>query len=179
MGTNGAFGFICNGKDYIIYNHWDSYPEYLGKIFLNFIKLVSSEQGWDNLRENCNKLECIDPNIKPTESLKQKYLKYANLKVGEQTLDDCYCLLRKLQNGNFLYEVYKGNVNHLVNRAKFLRDQWCEYGYVIDLDQFKAVFWKDGKKFAEKNLKTIRALPFDYKITEFFGRVPKSILISD
>jgi len=178
MGTAGAFGFICDEKYYILYNHWDSSPENLGKIFLDFIKYVNSGDGWARLKKNCRQIEVVDPFSIPTADQKIKYQKYANLGVSKQTLDDWYCLLRNLQNGNYFYELYVGKVKHMVNSAEFLTDIWCEYGYVIDLDQLKAVFWKDGKKIAKSNLKTIRSLPFDYDITNFFGRTPKSIIFS-
>ena len=38
MGTRGVTGFVADGKWYVTYNHFDSYPEYLGMQVLNFAK---------------------------------------------------------------------------------------------------------------------------------------------
>ena len=39
MGTRGLYGFRKNGVDKVTYNHWDSYPDGLGKQILRFIKI--------------------------------------------------------------------------------------------------------------------------------------------
>ena len=38
MATRGAIGFIKNDVEKIAYNHYDSYPDWLGKHFLKFIE---------------------------------------------------------------------------------------------------------------------------------------------
>lgn len=38
MGTSGLFGFVYNGKYYVVYNHYDSYPDGLGQDIINEIK---------------------------------------------------------------------------------------------------------------------------------------------
>ena len=38
MGTRGLYGFRKNGVDKVTYNHYDSYPEYLGRNILEFIR---------------------------------------------------------------------------------------------------------------------------------------------
>jgi hypothetical protein len=37
MGTNGLWSVYFRGRYYIYYNHWDSYPEELGKIHVDQI----------------------------------------------------------------------------------------------------------------------------------------------
>ena len=43
MGTRGLLGFILRGKRHAAYNHWDSYPNGLGKDIVAFILSLSDE----------------------------------------------------------------------------------------------------------------------------------------
>ena len=42
MGTSGAIGFVVDGKEFVAYNHFDSYPENLGKEVVEFIRSLKA-----------------------------------------------------------------------------------------------------------------------------------------
>ena len=44
MATRGAFGLTHRGQKKMIYNHWDSYPEGLGREFVDWIKSRSDDE---------------------------------------------------------------------------------------------------------------------------------------
>jgi len=44
MATRGAFGLTHKGQTKMIYNHWDSYPEGLGREFVDWIKARSDDE---------------------------------------------------------------------------------------------------------------------------------------
>lgn len=52
MGTRGLYGIRKDGVDKVTYNHFDSYPEYLGKNMLKFCMSHSK----DALTELFNKI---------------------------------------------------------------------------------------------------------------------------
>jgi len=45
VSTRGCFGFHRNGKDELYYNHWDSYPDGLGRAFISYLK-GKDEDNW-------------------------------------------------------------------------------------------------------------------------------------
>ena len=47
MGTRRSVGFIANEKNYITYNHFDSYPSGLGSEVLEVIEII---EDWDSLK---------------------------------------------------------------------------------------------------------------------------------
>ena len=44
MGTRGLWGFRKNGEDKLTYNHYDSYPDYLGRTVVEFVKKYAKEE---------------------------------------------------------------------------------------------------------------------------------------
>ena len=53
MATRGAFGLTHKGQTKMIYNHWDSYPEGLGREFVDWIKARSDDelkQAFNNIK---------------------------------------------------------------------------------------------------------------------------------
>lgn len=130
MGTRGAYGFRLNETDYIIYNHWDSYPGGLGQSILD--QLLG--QDIDQMREAVAKLQPVnDRTDHPTPELIEKYKSYADTNVGNQDLDDWYCLLRRTQGT--IIPFLTGGVEHYIDGAGFLLDSlFCEWAYIINLD---------------------------------------------
>ncbi|CAH1764233.1 23323_t:CDS:1 [Entrophospora sp. SA101] len=52
MGTRGLYCFLYKGKYYIIYNHWDSYPEGLGETLLEQLQGFSLQELRERLVHN-------------------------------------------------------------------------------------------------------------------------------
>ena len=116
MSTRGVYGFRINGTDKVMYNHFDSYLEGLGVNILNFIKNTND----DELKKIAENIELISEDSKPTDEQikyvkdfeKEHKMKIINIFVSEQTVEDCYCLLRELQ----------GNLKPYKKGFKFMLD---------------------------------------------------------
>ncbi len=84
MGTRGKFGFFYKGKYYMCYNHYDSYPSYLGvHLLLEIIHADLDE--WIKLLENIKE---VSDEVKPTEEDIEKLENYTNLTVSNESTED-------------------------------------------------------------------------------------------
>jgi hypothetical protein len=157
MGTRGATGFLADGKWYVTYNHFDSYPEYLGMRVLEFCKQVKD---WEALRENVKSLTLVNEHEKPTDEQMQEYANYySNPNVDDHPVKDWYWLFHSLQGEGILYAVEKGDVKHMIDDHTFLANSlFCEWAYIIDLDKMKLRVYKGFQK-KPPNEKTV--LPED------------------
>lgn len=127
MSTRGLTGFRLNGTLKAMYNHGDSYPEHLGQQVLEFCKLVD----WSN------------PIIKE---------RVANVKLVHW-----YSLLYSLPGVGILNQVIRGKVKHMTDDGNFLVDEvFCEWAYIINLDEETLEVWHKAKKLYEWSL---HALP--------------------
>lgn len=158
MGTRGSVGFIQQEKPKMAYNHFDSYPEGLGREVLNFIVIINKEDGWTKFKEKANKLQDIGNDNITDQSLIEKYKEYADTGVSKQSLSDPYCLFRNIQGSDWMNEMYKGKLEHYSLSNSFIKDSlFCEYAYVINLDTMKLEFYdgfqtepQKGNRFGEE-----------------------------
>lgn len=130
MSTRGLFGFVIDGEDKLIYNHSDSYPDYLGRKVLEYIRLAAEENHLDQLRNAVGTLAPVYESDEPTaEQLKLIGKKYwSNVSSGK----DWYAYLRETQ-GDIDAIIESGYV--MVHKgARDGDDVFIEYTYVIDLD---------------------------------------------
>lgn len=141
MGTRGSVGFIYKGEVKLSYNHNDSYPDGLGADLLDLIVKINKENGWQQFKDNAEKLKHIEGEVTDSELI-EKYKKYSNLNVSEQKLSDPYCLFREIQGAEWLDEMYKGDLEHYILDNRFIKESlFCEYAYVVDLDSMKFEFY--------------------------------------
>ena len=136
MGTRGAFGFRIDGKDKVMYNHFDSYPACLGKKVADFIAGTTDNE----LRGIAENLVMVDEDSKPTVEQKKAIRDFekkhgvvvSNTSVASRSLDDWYCLLREAQGEP---ELYKKGLEYAVDSDEFLKcSLFCEYAYIINVD---------------------------------------------
>lgn len=146
MGTRGCYGFRKNGIDKLTYNHYDSYPDYLGKIMVTFCK----ETSLDEMNEIYDRLILVNTGGKPTAEQIEECKQYYDGNVSNQTVEDWYCLLRKTQGD---LNVYKTGLKYMIDDHDFIKDSlFCEYAYIINLDTKKLEFWVGFQKTPdEKN----------------------------
>jgi len=132
MGTRGAFGVRVDGTDRVTYNHFDSYPSGLGKAIAKDIAgQLSDVGGFEEWRAKGAALRAVQEGEKPTEEDIERLRDQANLGVGEQSVDDWYCLLRESQGhlANML------DLGVYIDNASFMLDSlFCEWAYVVNLD---------------------------------------------
>jgi len=146
MGTRGSSGFIYKDTPYLNYNHYDSYPDGLGRDVLHFIVDVNKENGWDKFKENSNDIIPITEKRITDPDIIEKYKKYADLSVSTKTYDDPYCLFRKIQD-SWMPEILKGELKHFTFNDNFIKESlFCEYAYVINLDTMKLEFYDGYQK---------------------------------
>ena len=143
MGTRGLYGIRKNGIDKATYNHWDSYPDWLGREVISFCKYNSIE----NLDKFFNLIELVDENSTPTKE-QVEYCTSLGLEdtdLHNRDLYDWYCLIHNLQ-GNFnLYQKLIDNHNliYMTDYITFIEDSlFCEYAYIINLDDNVLEFYK-------------------------------------
>ena len=140
MGTRGCYGFRKNDVDKLTYNHWDSYPDWLGKIMVKFCKETTIQE----MNEIFDKLILVKENDKPTKAQIAECIEYYNGDVGSQTPEDWYCLLREAQGNP---DVYKCGLKYMTDGNNFIRDSlFCEYAYIINLDTQCLEFWVGFQK---------------------------------
>lgn len=130
MGTRGFLGFVIDGTEKIAYNHFDSYPSGLGSDVLSWLRIAASE-GVEHIEERARALTVVEADSTPTAEQIEQLREFANLNVGEQTVDDWYVLLRETQGkpGAILQAGYMEDAHDFPRDSLF-----AEYGYLVDLD---------------------------------------------
>jgi hypothetical protein len=163
MSTRGVTGYVANGKWYVTYNHSDSYPSWLGMRVLEFCKTVKN---WDLVKERVSKLTLVNGENQVDEDVKGLYYQYYNnpnvalgsMDAKDKSANTWYWFLRSLQGEEILKEVAEGIVVHMIDSHDFMRDSlFCEWGYIIDLDEMVLRVYKGFNKAFDPN----SALPPD------------------
>lgn len=127
MGTRGLIGFRRGGVDKLTYNHFDSYPEYLGEKVLQFI--VQYREELDSIFD---KIVLVNETDKPTQEQIEACKNYTNLGVSTGSCEDWYCLLRNAQGD---LSCYANGLKYMIDNHDFINDTlFCEYAYIINLD---------------------------------------------
>lgn len=131
MGNRGAYGFRVNDEDKVTYNHWDSYPKWLGRNVMNYIASTPI----DEMRRIAGDIVLVDGASKPSPELIEQYRHYADLNVSNQRYDDWYCLFRNSQGE---LHPYNRDLRHMVDGSGFLADSLlCQWAYIVNLDNEK------------------------------------------
>lgn len=145
MGTRGTYGVRVNGKDKLMYNHFDSYPSNLGVDMLNFLKFSLKEKSRVWLTELSEKLEMVIEDARPTAEQMDVLKNYVSLSEQEIKEGNWYGLLRPIQ-GDLSKALALG---FGVENPDFIKDSlFCEWGYIINLDEGKFEVYKGFQKHA-------------------------------
>lgn len=179
MSTRGAIGVYDEGRDlFITYNHFDSYPDGLGRNVLEFILDVNRRpDGWETFRANCRALTLVDDDTKPTKATIKKYkeLGYFDGKVASQKDTDWYCLLRNVQGATTFQEILLGRLAHVIDSAEFIKDSlFCEYAYIINLDEGVLEFYQGFQKRPDLTSRFGAVAQGDYYPCKLFFKFPLS-----
>jgi len=163
MGTSGAYGFRIDDTDKVTYNHFDSYPEWLGKQVVAFIKAHSV----DEMRSIARSIVLVNAKTKPTPEQVKECERWTNITVSEQSTEDWYCLLREAQ-GNL--EAYTQGLRYMIDDSSFLGDSlFCEWAYIINLDDGVLEVYVGFQKRQDKNpANRYRNLPCQYDKPEYY-----------
>lgn len=130
MGTRGAYGFRSEGKDYLTYNHFDSYPSGLGDDLASQIRaVVASGTTVETLRQQVRDMRVIvRDDEQPTD---EERAKFGHLWSNVSNGHDWYSLLREMQ-GDMGAHLKEGV---MIDGNAFIMDSlFCEYAYILNLD---------------------------------------------
>ena len=140
MGTRGLYGFRKNGVDKLTYNHYDSYPDCLGATMIDFCKNTSTKE----MNEIFDRIVLVKEDSEPTKAQINECAEYYNGSVSTQSVTDWYCLLREAQGNP---DAYKNGLKYMIDSHNFIKDSlFCEYAYIINLDQNELEFWVGFQK---------------------------------
>lgn len=135
MGTRGLYGFRKNGMDKLTYNHYDSYPSYLGEIMVEFCKTTSIKE----MNDIFDRIVLVEEDDAPTETQIAECIEYYSGDVSRRIPEDWYCLLKETQGNP---NVYKHGLKYMIDHHEFIKDSlFCEYAYIINLDHECLEFW--------------------------------------
>lgn len=140
MGTRGCYGFRKNGVDKLTYNHWDSYPDYLGEAMVKFCKETTIQE----MNDIFDRIILVYEGSKPTKAQIVECIEYYNGDVSTHKVEDWYCLLRDAQGNP---NVYKHGLKYMIDSGDFIKDSlFCEYAYIVNLDTNCLEFWLGFQK---------------------------------
>jgi hypothetical protein len=140
MGTRGLYGFRKNGIDKLTYNHFDSYPDCLGGTMVEFCKTTSLKE----MNEIFDKIVLVLEHTVPTQTQVKECIEYYDSNVSVGSPEDWYCLLRGAQGNP---NVYKHGFKYMIDSHNFIEDSlFCEYAYIINLDEECLEFWVGFQK---------------------------------
>jgi len=142
MSTSGAFGFILDGNEKIIFNSTDSYPVGLGNCILTYLQNVTD---FGEFRKQIFNLKIIgDKNPTSSQIKKCEKIDTVNLNVSSQSINDWNCLLAKTQ----------GDIDKLIevgfmvqNKDVLLDSLICEWAYIINFDTYNLEVYKGLNEF--------------------------------
>ena len=135
MSTRGCFGVRIDGKDFLTYNHSDSYPEWLG------IQIVESLREMDvrEMQVLAKKLQLVEAENHPTLqeysrvciALGKKFEEEESIELPEPG-SDWYTILHDFQGDlNGILEL-----GVMMDYVGFLNDSlFCEWAYIVNLDE--------------------------------------------
>lgn len=128
MGTRGFVGFVVDGVEKIAYNHFDAYPEGVGKDVLDWLRTVDVDEVIEQVRQ----LRVVSTDSIPTAEDVEELKRFHNGSVGERSdWTSWYQLLRETQ-GNAAAILDAGV---LEDSKEFANDSlMCEWGWLVDLD---------------------------------------------
>ena len=149
MGTRGLYGFRKNGIDKTTYNHFDSYPDWLGRNVIEFCKNHSVHE----MNNIFDKIIMVDRDNTPTEEQINECIKNGcsdfSVSTGQKT--DWYCLLRNCQ-GDLECLARAENHAYMEDNRNFIKDSlFCEYAYIINLDDEVLEFYEGFQKHPQND----------------------------
>lgn len=145
MGTRGAYGFRIDGQDKVTYNHFDSYPEWLGVRVVEFVRCTPREE----MERIARDLVLVREADVPTPEQVEECRAWTDLTVSSRSTTEWYCLLRKAQ-GNL--QAYREGLRYMTDNRDFLGDSlFCEWAYIINLDEGVLEVYRGFQKGRDRN----------------------------
>ncbi|ALY10867.1 hypothetical protein WILDE_85 [Arthrobacter phage Wilde] len=143
MGTRGIMGFASGDQLVITYNHYDSYPEGLGKNVFEWAKQANLEDAKQQLAKITLVNESDSPTPEQIEKLTEAGFKPQSVSTGM----DFYSWLRDCQG-----DPAKTLAAPFVNDGKeFAWDPgYIEWGYIVDFDKRTVEVYKGDTSLPQR-----------------------------
>ncbi|MDP9750391.1 hypothetical protein [Thermoanaerobacter pentosaceus] len=143
MSTRGAYGFYKSGITKATYNHSDSYPSGLGRSVMEFIKETSIEE----MNEIFNNIVLVNEDDLPSLEQIKEVAKITDVEIYDTI--NWYSLLRSVQGD---LSAYKKGLRYMNDNQEFLKNSaFCEWAYIINLDENVLEVYKGSQKKPQKN----------------------------
>lgn len=137
----GTVGFIYQDKISLGYNNQNSNPDYLGGDVLDLIIRINKEKGWNVFKEQSLNLKNVDIT---DENMFKKYEKYSS--PGNSNI------FSDIISTEWLIEMYEGKIQDYIIDNQFIKESlYCEYGYIINLDNMKLEYYIGDQEKPQKN----------------------------
>ena len=144
MGISGFLGFIIGAQRRETYCHSDSYPTGLGQVIVNFILGLKPEE-YAIMNQRLEKLQWVDPRAHPPKELQEKFQELGFSKASDEQRDkEWYWVLRNVQGGAALPEIFQGNLEYLT-KGKFADGYFPDFSYYIDFQEMTLETWMKDK----------------------------------
>lgn len=154
MSTRGVYGFRKNNQDKLMYNHFDSYPEGLGKEIIYYIKTHTIKK----MNEIFNRINPAD-SIKPISNYSKEELNkyewilkefYSNKIIKQEKV--MYNIVESyVETHNKLKAFDEEKLDLYPDNNDFILDSLsCEWGYILNLDNNTLEVWKGFQKYPDK-----------------------------
>lgn len=150
MSTRGYLGIKKKSELKGAYNHFDSYISGLGLDIAKEINAINKDERVKILSETYDYIDLVDENSIPTQEQinKCKEAGLIDLNVADRDEHDWYCLLRKAQGT--LKPYINKECPYMLNGNDFIDDDlFCEYAYIINLDDETFEIYTNGKHLIE------------------------------
>ena len=143
MSTRGFLGFVAEGRETIVYNHSDSYPEVLGIAALHYARGITDRAA---AKKAAAEIIHVAEEVPPTDEQITALSRYTNLAVGRRgDRPEWYQLLHQTQ-GDPAAILAAGHAEH--------HPQWpadspfCEWGFLLDFDRGVLEVYRGGQTAA-------------------------------
>jgi hypothetical protein len=132
MSTNGSIVFVADGVEKTLYNHSDSYPDYLGVQVLSWLRhVLEVELGEETARVEVAVLQPTPTDREPTKKELEALAEFHDPHVSSGK--DWYAALRRTQ-GDLRATLRAGFYDASMGDFP-LYSLNCEWAYVIDFDE--------------------------------------------
>ena len=151
MSTRGYIGLKKHEQLKGQYNHWDSYFSCLGREIICTINSIDKNKRIDTLNETYNNIILLNPRNKKSRKIVKEVFKKDD--------DYWYDLFAKYQGR---LDLYVKGYKYMLDGNSFFKDTiWCDYAYIINLDDNTLDVYRHGKLKVSTNL-----LKLNYKRME-------------
>lgn len=144
MGTRGIMGFTSGDQLVITYNHYDSYPESLGKTIFEWAKQANFEEA----RGKLARIKLVDESDHPTKEQEEDLRATGFTPQNVGLSQDFYAWLQEAQGNP---ELALMRSEYMTDGSAFAYDPgYIEWGYIVDFDKRTVEVYKGDTSLPQR-----------------------------